>query len=278
MSLTRIGILGLGKMGECLVEKFCAQGFKVLGSVKSADRALNLKKNLQIEVGTDNSLLVKKSDVVVLAVKPHQAQRVLEEIKGGLSPKTLLVSICASLTLDQLNLWSGGHRKLIRAMPNLPALIGEGMTVLSSRLAVDSKEMKSITKIFESVGKVTQIDEALMDGVTALSACGPAFIFLILEALSEAGVKVGIPRKTSVLLAAQTMLGSAKMILDGVNHPAALKDEVTTPAGCTTDGLMALEEGRIRATLIKAVVAAAEKSASLRLPPNLNGIMDKKTF
>ena len=153
---------------------------------------------------------------------------------------------------------------VIRAMPNTPCLIGEGMTVLCAGPKAGSDEVEVSEKIFGPLGKTAMVEESLMDGVTGLSGCGPAYVYLIIESLSEAGVKVGLPRKTATLLAAQTLSGAAKMVLERGEHPAALKDEVTTPAGCTIDGLMALEEGKLRVTLIKAVLAAAKRSKSLR--------------
>ena len=136
--------------------------------------------------------------------------------------------------------------------------------MFSSGLSAKPSHLVMAEKIFGTVGKTAVVEESLMDGVTGLSGCGPAYIYLIIEALSEAGVKVGLPRKTATLLAAQTLAGSARMVLERGEHPAALKDEVTTPAGCTIDGLMALEEGKLRVTLIKAVLAAAKRSKSLR--------------
>ncbi len=258
-----VGILGLGKMGEALARGLVARNYSVCGSVRTSERAAILEKEIGISVYDTFEKVLQNSSIIVISVKPHQAEDLLKAISKRLRKDQILISICASLTLKQLKQWTCDFPSIIRAMPNLPALIGEGMTVLCSEMKQDGLEMTAASEIFSAVGKVTTVEERLMDGVTGLSACGPAFIFLILEALSEAGVKVGISRKTSTLLAAQTMLGASRMVLSGLKHPAALKDEVTTPAGCTTDGLMALEEGRLRATLIKAVVAAAEKSAAL---------------
>jgi pyrroline-5-carboxylate reductase len=172
--------------------------------------------------------------------------------------------VCASITTAQLAEWSGGKCAIVRTMPNTPALVGEGMTVLAAGPRASGEHLASAERIFCSVGRTSVVEEYLMDGVTGLSGCGPAYVYMIIESLSEAGVKVGLPRKTSTLLAAQTLLGAAKMVLERGEHPAELKDEVTTPAGCTIDGLMALEEGKLRVTLIKAVVAAAKRSRKLR--------------
>ena len=264
----KIGIIGLGQMGEALVLGLRqAKGLsvsKVVASTRSQESADEAKKRLGIDCSTSNLAVVKSADLILLAVKPYQAEKVLKEVSKGLNAKKILVSVCASLTTSQLEKWSGGKCVVIRAMPNTPCLIGEGMTVLAGGSKATAKELDLAESVFASVGRTSRVDESLMDGVTGLSGCGPAYVYLIIEALSEAGVKVGLPRETATLLAAQTMLGASKMVLERNVHPAALKDEVTTPAGCTIDGLMALEEGKIRVALIKAVLAATERSRTLR--------------
>lgn len=272
MTTTRIGIIGAGKMGEALIEGLkratggigAGREFSIQGTTRSKESAKEASRRLGIECGTDNAALVGSSDVLILCVKPHQAQAVLAGMATKLGKDHLVISICASITTEQLAQWSGGKAAVIRAMPNTPCLIGEGMTVFAAGAGVKDTHLRVAERIFGTVGKTATVEEHLMDGVTGLSGCGPAYIYLVIEALSEAGVKVGLPRKTATLLAAQTLLGSAKMVLERSEHPAALKDEVTTPAGCTIDGLMALEEGKLRVTLIKAVLAAARRSKSLR--------------
>lgn len=260
-----LGLLGMGKMGEAL-----ARGIRkapgaphLAATTRSKDSAADAAKRLGLACGTDNGKLVRASDVIVLCVKPHQARVVLEPLKSAFTPKKLLMSVCASVTTAQLADWSGGKAAIVRAMPNTPCLIGEGMTVLCAGPGARAEHLKLARELFESVGRVETLEESLMDGVTGLSGCGPAYVYLVIEALSEAGVKVGLPRKVATLLVAQTLAGSARMVLERGEHPAALKDEVTTPAGCTIDGLMALEEGKLRVTLIKAVLAAAKRSRSL---------------
>lgn len=263
----KIGIIGLGKMGEALVEGLRRSQehshVKIQASTRSRESAQDAAERLKISCGTDNAALAKQCDFIVLAVKPHQAEKVVRGIAKHLSKGKTLVSVCAAITTEQLEKWSNKKCAVIRAMPNTPCLIGEGMTVLAAGSRAQPKQLDQAESIFSAVGRTARVDEALMDGVTGLSGCGPAYIYLIIEALSEAGVKVGLPRKTATLLAAQTMMGAAKMVLDRDVHPAALKDEVTTPAGCTIDGLMALEEGKIRVALIKAVLAATQRSQTL---------------
>lgn len=276
----KVGIIGLGKMGEAIVQGVRKSGNAQLteamsATTRSPESATEATKRLKITCHTDNKKLVENSDVLLLCVKPHQAEKVLRSISPFLKSQHLLISIVASVTTEQLAEWSadkhGANNEknlpaIVRAMPNTPCLIGEGMTVLCAGVGAEKAHLERAEKIFKTIGKTAIVEESLMDGVTGLSGCGPAYIYLVIEALSEAGVKVGLSRKVSTLLAAQTLLGSAKMVLERDEHPAALKDEVTTPAGCTIDGLMALEEGKLRVTLIKAVLAAAKRSKILRGP------------
>ncbi len=266
-SLISVGILGAGKMGEALVKGLLrkrASEFKLSASTRSSERATDLSKRLGIFCHTDNARLVQESKVIILCVKPHQIKNVLKPIAEYFTKDHLLISISASVTLDQLSKWIAERSNVLRAMPNTPALIGEGVTALCAKEECPQEYLSLAQKIFESVGPALFVEERLMDGVTGLSGCGPAYVYLIIEALSEAGVKVGLPRKVATLLATQTLLGASKMVMARDEHPAFLKDEVTTPAGCTIDGLMALEEGKLRVTLIKAVLAATKRSSRLR--------------
>jgi pyrroline-5-carboxylate reductase len=262
-----IGILGVGTMGEALIKALqaspLAKKYKILGSTRTEASSKEVSAKYKIDCFTNNGRVAKAADVVILAVKPHQAQSVLNEARPHLRKGQLLISICAAVTLEKLSAWSGGKCGILRSMPNTPAIVSEGITVLCPGPGLAEAEIARAEEIFSTVGKVARLEESYMDAATGLSGCGPAYVFLIIEALSEAGVKLGINRKTSTLLAAQTLLGAAKMVLERGEHPAAMKDEVTTPAGCTVDGLMALEDGKLRVTLIKGVLAAAKKSASL---------------
>lgn len=264
----KIGVLGLGKMGEAIVQGLARSknnhDFSVQATTRSKENAEEASRRLSIHCHTSNENLVASSEIIILCVKPHQAEKVLRSVSKQIKSSQLLVSICASITTAQLNIWSGDKAAVIRAMPNTPCLIGQGMTVYCAGAGVKERDLTLVKEIFDTLGKTAVIEEALMDGATGLSGCGPAYVYLIIEALSEAGVKVGLPRPVATLLASQTLAGSAEMVLNRGVHPAALKDEVTTPAGCTIDGLMALEEGKLRVTLIKAVLAATKRSKSLR--------------
>jgi pyrroline-5-carboxylate reductase len=263
----KIGIIGMGKMGEAVatgLRENKVAGVSIRGTTRTQKSADEVSSRLGIHCDIDNLKAAAASDILMLCVKPHQAERVLRELAPKLSKNQLILSICASITTQQLTDWSGGKAAVIRAMPNTPCLIGEGMTVMCAGRGASAGHLAQAEKIFGPLGRTATVEESLMDGVTGLSGCGPAYVYLIIEALSEAGVKVGLPRETATLLAAQTLKGAAQMVLERGEHPAALKDEVTTPAGCTIDGLMALEEGKLRVTLIKAVLAAAKRSKSLR--------------
>ncbi len=264
----RIGILGVGNMGEALargLQRSKDRGrYVITGSTHSIESARDSQKRLGFACHTDNRRLARESDVIVVCVKPHQVQGALKSMgSAGLGPGKLIISIAASVTTDVIARLTGGRAPVVRAMPNTPALIGAGVTALCQGAKASPKHMELADEIFRGVGPTVVIEERLMDAATGLSGCGPAYAYVIIEALSEAGVKVGLPRKTATLLAAQTLLGAARMVMERNVHPAALKDEVTTPAGCTIDGLMALEEGKLRVTLIKAVLAATKRSKSL---------------
>lgn len=264
----KIGILGMGKMGEAIAQGLLrSKGVSEVlleGTTHSKESAAEASSKLKILCDNDNLGLVSRSKLVLLCVKPHHAQAVLKSVSDQLTDAHLLISICASITTEQLKVWSGGRCRVIRAMPNTPCLIGEGMTVLCGGSGTQRRDLELAEEIFCSLGKTAVIEESLMDAATGLSGCGPAYVYLMIEALSEAGVKAGLPRKVATLLAAQTLSGASQMVIERGEHPAALKDEVTTPAGCTVDGLMALEEGKLRVTLIKAVLAAAKRSKTLR--------------
>ncbi len=260
--IKKLAIIGMGKMGEAiaqgLMQSNLSTQYKIVGTTKSEDSASEVRSRLKIGCTTDNASAMKDADLIFLAVKPHQVEKILQATP--LQKNQLLISICAAVTTKQLSDWCGGLASVIRTMPNTPCLIKSGVTAICKGPRCTDEQLHSVEKIFGELGEVTVLEESLFDGVTGLSGCGPAYMYLMIEALSEAGVKVGISRKQATLLAAQTMMGAAKMVLERGEHPAALKDEVTTPAGCTIDGLMALEEGRLRVTLIKAVLSATNRS------------------
>ena len=255
-------------MGEAIAQGLTQSSlhsqYDISGTTRSEESAEEVRQSLKIKCDTNNKKAIEAADLIILAVKPHQLQSILSENQKSFRSDQLIISICAAVDTNQLSTWSGGKAAVIRAMPNTPCIIKSGVTALCKGPRCTNDHIREAEKIFGELGLVTTLEENLFDGVTGLSGCGPAYIYLMIEALSEAGVKIGISRKQATLLVAQTMMGAAKMVLERGEHPASLKDEVTTPAGCTIDGLMALEEGKLRVTLIKGVLAATRRSKLMR--------------
>ncbi len=263
----RVAVLGAGKMGGILVQAFLKQNLfaadNVHATVAHAERALALGAQWGVDVTTDNRAAAEKADLILIGVKPFQAIELIESIRPALTPKKTLVSFAASVKTRAIEDAAGIEIGVIRAMPNTPSALGAGAAALCRGRFVSEEQMELAKRIFETVGRSVVVDEKHMDAVTGLSGSGPAYIYIIIEALAEAGVKVGLPRDIATQLAAQTAFGAAKMVLETGYHPALLKDAVTTPAGCTVDGILELEEGGLRVTLIKAVMRATERAKQL---------------
>jgi len=263
----RLAVLGAGKIGSLLLRAFLKQGLvtpeRLRATVRRPERAQALGQDLAIAVSTDNLAAVRDADIVLLSVKPQSVTGVLETIRPALGAHTLLISVAASVPTRYIEQHLGAEIPVVRAMPNTPCAIGAGMTGLCAGSFAGPGHLESARALFEAVGRTVVVDEKLMDAVTGLSASGPAFLYIVLESLIDGGLKVGLPRDVATLLAAQTMLGAARMALETGDHPALLKDAVTTPAGCTIDGILELEEGKLRVTLIKAVVKATERAGQL---------------
>jgi pyrroline-5-carboxylate reductase len=263
----KLTIVGLGKLGGLLAESFIDRGLAqpkdLVGTVRHQARAEKLDVKHPFPVHTDNRAAVGEADIVVLAVKPQVIESVCEEIRSVVTKDRLVISIAAGVPTTSIERFFAADVPVVRAMPNTPCAVGAGMTVLCRGKAATDEHVAQTKRLFDTVGRTIVMDEKHMDAVTGLSASGPAYIYVILESLAEAGVKMGLPRDTATLLAAQTMKGAAEQVLLSGAHPALLKDEVTTPAGCTIDGLLELEEGKLRVTLIKAVVKAGERAREL---------------
>ena len=263
----RIAVLGTGKMGGILLQAFLKQNLfnaeNIHATVAHPERALALSSQWGIDVSTDNLEAVKQADLILIGVKPFQVPDLIAQVRPGLTPEKTIVSFAASVKTAAIEEAAGMEIAVIRAMPNTPSALGAGIAGLCRGRYVKDAQMELAQRIFETVGRTVTVDEKHMDAVTGLSASGPAFIYIILESLAEAGVKVGLPRDIATLLAAQTTFGAAKMVLDTGYHPALLKDAVTTPAGCTIDGILELEEGGLRVTLIKAVMRATQRAKEL---------------
>jgi pyrroline-5-carboxylate reductase len=274
LSDKKLAVLGIGKLGGILLRAYLKQGLflakRVTATVKHGEKAAALAKELGVAVTTDNRKAVKGADIILLSVKPQAVTELLKEIGPEIGARTLVVSVAASVPTSyleqQLAEASGGESNkvaVVRAMPNTPAAVDCGMTGICRGAHARPADVEIARTMFDAVGRTVVVDEKNMDAVTGLSASGPAFAYIILESLAEAGVKVGLPRDVATLLAAQTMKGAASVVLETGDHPALLKDAVTTPAGCTIDGILELEDGKLRVTLIKAVVKATSRAGEL---------------
>jgi pyrroline-5-carboxylate reductase len=254
-------------MGGILLQAFLKQQIlspdNLFATVGHAEKASVLATQWGIEVSTDNLAIAQKADILLIGVKPFQVPALVETIRPALTPEKLLISFAASVRTEAIERAAVEEVPVVRAMPNTPSMLGAGISALCRGRFVEARHMAVAESLFATVGRTVIVDEKHMDAVTGLSASGPAFIYIILESLAEAGVKVGLPRDIATLLAAQTTFGAAKMVLETGYHPALLKDAVTTPAGCTIDGILELEEGGLRVTLIKAVMRATQRAKEL---------------
>ncbi len=260
-------VLGCGKMGETLLRALFASGTmereRVIATVGHEASLARVEERLGVRATRDNREAVAAAQTVLLCVKPQLADSVLAGIAPLLRPDHLVISILASVTTGYIERRLESEVPVVRAMPNTPSLIGAGMTALCGGRFTTEATVAGARSLFEPLGRTALIDEKHFDAVTGLSASGPAFIYIVIESLAEGGVKVGLPRSVATELAAQTCLGAARMVLETGAHPAMLKDAVTTPAGCTIDGILKLEEGGLRVTLIKAIVEAEARAREL---------------
>jgi pyrroline-5-carboxylate reductase len=266
MKRQRVAVLGLGKIGGIVLDGLLKAGLppgNVVATVRHAERAQALSAKRPVAVGTDNRAAVRGADVILVAVKPQNVRELLEEIRSDVTPAQLLISVAASVPTSFIEDTLKAPIPVVRVMPNTPCQVGAGMAGICRGKHATDAHLDVARQLFDTVGRSVVVDEKHMDAVTGLSASGPAFVYIILESLAEAGVKVGLPRDVATILAAQTLLGAAKVALDTGDHPALLKDAVTTPAGCTIDGILELEEGKLRVTLIKAVVKATQRAKEL---------------
>jgi pyrroline-5-carboxylate reductase len=266
LSGKRVAFLGAGKMGGILLQALLKHGMSpnlTCATVAHEERAKALASKWNVKVGTSNPDAVKGADIIVIGVKPQVVQDVVKEISRYVTPQQLIISVAASVPTSLIEKGLADEVPVVRAMPNTPCSQGAGMTAVCKGAHASPEHVALTCRLFDVVGRTVVVDEKHMDAVTGLSASGPAYIYIILESLAEAGVKVGLPRDIATLLAAQTTLGAAKVVLETGDHPALLKDAVTTPAGCTIDAILELEEGKLRVTLIKAVVKAAQRAKEL---------------
>ena len=263
----RIAVVGAGKLGEALIRGWLDAGAvtadRVTVTAGSPERGGLLRDQLGVRAAPDNAAAVRDADLVLLAVKPQQVAPVLEGLRGALHPKQLLVSVAASVSTAFIEHRIEGPVPVVRAMPNTAALVKCAITGVARGTHATPEHLEIARAVFSTVGRVVVVDEKHLNAITGLSASGLAFIYVVIESLAEGGVKMGLPRHLATELAAQTVLGAGRMVLETGAHPALLKDNVTTPAGTTIDGLLQLEEGGLRVTLIKSVVHATRRASEL---------------
>ena len=263
----RLGFLGAGKMATALAHGWSDAALVAPQRIIASDplRAARdgFASGRDFRTTTSNLEVVADSDVLILAVKPQMMTALLDEIRPAITPAHLIVSIAAGVTLKQLENGLGPRRRLIRVMPNTPCLVGASASGFAPGEGATAVDVALVDRLLNAVGKAFKVSEHLLDAVTGLSGSGPAFVYLIIEALSDGGVRVGLPRDVATALAAQTVLGSAKMVLETATHPAALKDMVASPGGTTIAGLHALERAGVRGALMDAVEAATKRATEL---------------
>ncbi len=263
-----IGFVGAGAMGEALIKGLCesarvVEARRVIASDPRAAQTEALARRYGIRTTADNREVARESDVVVLAVKPQTMADALAGIAGHLREGALVISIAAGVPIAAIEAKLGRGARVVRVMPNTPALVGAGATGLAAGTSATEDDVALARRIFDAVGMTVVLEETALDAVTGLSGSGPAYVFLIIEALSDAGVKVGLARQDAQALAAQTVLGAAKLLIDTGEHPGRLKDMVCSPGGTAIAGLHTLEAGGLRTTLMNAVEAATRRSREL---------------
>lgn len=267
MAELKLGFLGAGQMATALAEGFVAAKLVPSKGIISADPSPEARANFATASGAtvveDNAEVLENASVVFLAVKPQHAPAVLAPLKSAWSEDHLIVSIAAGLTTASIAKQTADTPRLIRVMPNTPCLVGYSASAFSLGPRATTADAALVERLLAAVGQAHQLDESLLDAVTGLSGSGPAFVYQIIEALSDGGVRMGLPRAVATALAAQTVRGAAEMVLVTGEHPATLKDRVASPGGTTIAGLQALEQGGLRATLMSAVEAATRRSTEL---------------
>jgi pyrroline-5-carboxylate reductase len=267
--IRKLGVIGAGVMGQALIKGLMAKGVvqpeNVWAAAKRESSCVKIRETLGIEAYTDYLEQLPDTDVLLLCVKPAGLPGVLEKLqKAMISPKTLLISIVAGQSIERME---GGldpiPSPVIRAMTNTPCLVGQAMTAICGGTHASKDHIAAAQHIFETVGVCMELDEQHFDAVTSLSGSGPAYVYLMMEALVDGGVRVGLPRQAALQIVSQTLLGAATMVQQSKRHPAALRDDVTTPAGCTIGALLVMEDGKIRSVLARAVEEAARIASGL---------------
>ena len=264
----KIGFIGAGTMAKAIIKGILNSGAvpseNIMASEISEDLAKKASDVLGITVITDNKEVAKNSDIIFLCVKPYGIiESVLYEIKDLITLEKLVVSVAAGVNTEFIEDTLNRKTHVVRVMPNTPAVVNEGMSAIAKGRHATDEQADLILELFKSIGRAIRVPERLINAVTGISGSGPAFIFLIIEALADGGLKLGLTKQAALELAAQTCLGAAKMVLETGKHPSVLKDEVTTPGGCTIAGLMVMEDEKVRAAMSKTVIETARAASGL---------------
>lgn len=267
----RIGVLGIGKLGRAiaagLLDAKVVTTDNLRGTTKSSEAAAQIRESLSIACDTDNAALVAWADVIILGVKPYMVHDVMHRVRDTLqsdAAPSLIISIAAGVNMDAIESQVDSKRtRVLRAMTNTPSLIREAMTVIARGSTATDNDVQLAMTMFEPLGRVMELEEKHVDVVTALAASGPAFVYTVVEALADGGVRCGLPRAVALELAAQMTVGAARMVLETGRHPASLRDDVSTPGGCTVAGLKVLEAGGVRAALADTIEATTRRASEL---------------
>ena len=262
-----IGFIGSGNMAKAIIggiRKSCiVSGKNIIVSAKTKESIEKIKEKYQVEVTLDNKEVARVSDYIIVAVKPFMYEEILLEIKDHMKEDTVIIGIAAGITIEYMKNILGKEKQIVKTMPNTPAMVGEGITALVFDDKIDENKKEEIINIFNSFGKTEILDEKLIDGFTAVAGSSPAYIYILIEAMADAAVLEGIPRKQAYKIASQAVLGAAKMVLETGIHPGELKDNVCSPGGATIDAVLSLEESGFRSSIMKAVKTCADKSKSM---------------
>lgn len=267
MTEYKICILGTGNMGEAILKGIITSGLyskkEIIVTDVAEDRLSYIHERYNVKTTKNNTQAASSSRYIMITVKPAAIKSLVEEIAHVLDESKLIISAAAGISINNIRIWLKKELPIIRVMPNIPVLVLEGATAIASGPGVNFSELENVKKIFDSVGKSIFLGEEHLNAVTGLSGSGPAYIFAVIDALSDGGVKAGLPRQASTLLAAQTVLGAAKMVLESGEHPGRLKDMVTSPGGTTIEGLHTLETSGIRGAFMSAVQQATKRAEEL---------------
>ncbi len=262
----KVGFIGTGNMAKAMIEGYINAGnspASIYISGTNAKKNKELQDRLHVTLCESNAETTIRADLLVIAVKPHIYETVMEEVKSNLSPDKVVVCIAAGITIDKMESVLGKSCKIVRTMPNTPSMVGEGMTAYVANANVTEEDIQKVLKLLQAMGKAEAITEKIMDAVVGVSGSSPAYVYMFIEALADGGVAQGMPRDKAYTFAAQAVLGAAKMVLHTGMHPGALKDAVCSPGGATIDAVAALERAGLRASVLEAVKIASEKSRKM---------------